>query len=62
MPTGPQILEATPSDQQGLFATADLGSVYLYLRGGKNLKLPDHWKPYMPHSVPSSVPFLERAD
>ncbi|CAL1147475.1 unnamed protein product [Cladocopium goreaui] len=51
-PLGPQILSSTPEDVEGLFATADLGSVYRYLRGGKGLQLPPHWRPYMPCEVP----------
>ena len=51
-PTGPEILMSTPEDEEGLFASADLGSVYKYLRGGKGLALPDHWREYMPHVAP----------
>ena len=51
-PLGPEILSSTPEDVEGLFATADLSSVYRYLRGGKGLQLPPHWRPYMPHEVP----------
>ena len=60
LPTGPEILDATPNDQQGLFATADLPAVYKYLRRGKGLKLPPHWQPYMPHELPETIPFLEQ--
>lgn len=60
LPTGPEILDATPNDQQGLFATADLPAVYTYLRRGKGLKLPPHWQPYMPHELPETIPFLEQ--
>ena len=61
LPSGPQILESTPNDEEGLFATADLPAVYRYLRGGKSLRLPPHWQDVLPHEIEASVPFLEKS-
>ena len=60
LPSGPQILLSTPHDEEGLFATANLRGVYSYLRGGAGLRLPPHWREYMPHELPFPVPFLDR--
>lgn len=60
LPSGPEILDSMPDDDGSLFSTADLSSCYRYLRCGKGLKLPQHWRRFMPLEVPLTVPFLER--
>ena len=47
VPPGVETVDATPLDQ-GLFSTANLMDVVKYLRYGKNLNLPDHWKAIIP--------------
>lgn len=49
LPSGPEILASALDDDEGLFAFADLGSAYTYLRSGKGLKLPEHWREHLPH-------------
>ena len=34
-------------------ASANLASVYIYLRGCKSLKIPENWRAYVPHVWPS---------
>ncbi len=46
-PAGVDTLMATPPDD-GLFRSADLLAVFRYLRGGKRLNLPKHWKEIIP--------------
>lgn len=33
----------------------DLGSVYEYLRGNKNLKIPTEWRPFVPKSLGKTI-------
>ena len=47
IPPGPDSVYRTNFDQDGLFKSAELRSVYLYLRGGTGLKLPKEWRAYM---------------
>ena len=35
----------------GDFSTADLASVFVYLRGGKSLVIPDSWRPLIPRRL-----------
>ena len=50
-PSGPEILASALDDDEGLFAFADMGSAYTYLRSGKGLKLPEHWYEHLPHLI-----------
>ena len=34
-------------DHADLYRTANLGSIYEYLRGGSHLQIPPEWKPYV---------------
>ena len=35
----------------GDFPAADLASVFVYLRGGKNLEIPDQWRSLIPRRL-----------
>ena len=53
LPSGPEIFAAHPStDVHDVFRNADLGSVYDYLRAGKNLRLPEMWRVHFPKGSP----------
>lgn len=51
LPEGPEIVLATHNDDES-FAQADLASCFEYLRGGKNLLLPGHWREIIPELMP----------
>ena len=34
---------------------ANLAEVYTYLRNNKNLRIPNHWKPYVPKEPPTEA-------
>ena len=51
LPSGPEIVRSA-GDAQGLFDTADLKSVFHYLRCGKGLNLPKHWQEVIPKPDP----------
>lgn len=38
------VRQALPADDEGLFSAARLTEVVEYLRWGKNLNLPKHWR------------------
>lgn len=63
-PTGPEILKVMPDDDGGLFGFADLKSAYDYMRAGKGLDLPKHWKIQdgflLPPVLPPRTPFVSR--
>ena len=60
VPAGPQTLQATMEDEEGLFGFGQLKAAYEYLRGAKALNLPRHWKDSgeLPHILEERVPFV----
>ena len=50
LPTGPTIVGSMPDTDD--FAQANLAECFAYLRGGKSLSLPKHWKDIFPSFLP----------
>ena len=48
LPLGHHTVLSMPDDDNGLFAAADLRSVFHYLRCGKGLNVPRHWQDVVP--------------
>lgn len=63
LPSGPQILGSMPDDDGGLFGFARLEEAFDYIRRGKGLELPAHWRDnnLIPLSLPARIPFVQRS-